>query len=118
MHSTRNHSYRNDPAYPRPIDEFCDEAAAEFLAFQRDPRWGGWTFDPTWLLLRNDELPWYQIDLHTCRSSEDVLDWLVQVRDRYSPEQLARALGLGVERPPRLPRAPVGLPATGQRGHP
>ena len=57
------HSYRNDPAYPRPIDEFCDEAAAEFLAFKRDPRWGGWTFHPKWLVLVNVELPWYEIDL-------------------------------------------------------
>ena len=88
MNSTRNHSYRNDPGYPRPLPEFLREADAELLAFKRNPRWGGWTLDPRWLLLRNDELPWYQIELQTCRSPEDVLDWLVQVRDRYSPEQL------------------------------
>ena len=61
---------------------------AEFLAFKRDPRWGGWTFDSTWLVLVNDDCSYYEIPLAECASPEDVLDWLVQVRDRYSPEQL------------------------------
>ena len=92
MHYTHrpdpDHTYRNHPAYPRSLDEVCREAAAEFDDFRRHPRWGGWTLDPTWLVLRNDDCPYYEIDLRECVSPEDVLDWIAHVRDRYSPEQM------------------------------
>ena len=81
-------SYRNHPAYPRPLDEVMDEAAAEFEEFKRHPVWDKWTFEPTCLVLWNDEYPSYEIDLRTCGSPEDVLDWLAHARGHVSPEQV------------------------------
>lgn len=38
--------------------------------------WGPWTLDPELLTLDH---PLYQIDLETCTSSAEVLDWIMQV---------------------------------------
>ena len=76
------------PAYPMPAAQFFREVEAQLKEFKRHPRWGGWAFDKKRLVLRNDERPSYEIDVETCSSPEEVLDWLAHVRHRYSPEQL------------------------------
>ena len=73
---------------PMPALNFFREFDAQRREFQRDAQWGGWTFDKERLVLWNEECPSYEIDVETCTSSQEVLDWFAHVGHRYSPDQL------------------------------
>ena len=76
------------PARPLSPAEFCGYVDRQGKEFKRQPRWGAWTLDKNRLVLTNTECSYYEIDVETCRSPEEVLDWLAHVAGRYSPQEL------------------------------
>src|SRR5688572_29071962 len=51
----------------------------QLLADDHAPKWGPWRLDPEARVLYPDEPCQYEIDLDTCTTSAEVLDWICQV---------------------------------------
>jgi len=67
---------------------------------QHGQRWGNWEFDKRRLVLTIGRRKWfeYEVDLETCTSGSEILDWILQVAGKgwVTPEDigyLVEALG-------------------------